>query len=133
MILTEIDHVAIAVHDLEAAIAYYEEAFGAEVHHREIVERDGVEEALVKVADSYIQLTTATRPDSPIAKYLEKRGEGLHHIGYRVDDCQAALEAMVAAGATPIDQSPRPGSRGTTVAFMHPKGSFGTLIELVQE
>ncbi|HJL99786.1 MAG: methylmalonyl-CoA epimerase [Acidimicrobiales bacterium] len=133
MILTEIDHVAIAVHDLEAAIAYYEEAFGAEVHHREIVESDGVEEALVKVADSYIQLTTATRSDSPIAKYLEKRGEGLHHIGYRVDDCQAALEAMVAAGATPIDQSPRPGSRGTTVAFMHPKGSFGTLIELVQE
>ena len=133
MILTEIDHVAIAVLDLEAAIAYYEEAFGAEVHHREIVESDGVEEALVKVADSYIQLTTATRPDYPIAKYLEKRGEGLHHIGYRVDDCQAALEAMVAAGATPIDQSPRPGSRGTTVAFMHPKGSFGTLIELVQE
>ena len=133
MILTEIDHVAIAVHDLEAAIAYYQEAFGAEVHHREIVESDGVEEALVKVADSYIQLTTATRSDSPIAKYLEKRGEGLHHIGYRVDDCQAALDAMVAAGATPIYQSPRPGSRGTTVAFMHPKGSFGTLIELVQE
>ena len=133
MILTEIDHVAIAVHDLEAAIAYYQEAFGAEVHHREIVDSDGVEEALVTVADSYIQLTTATRPASPIAKYLEKRGEGLHHIGYRVDDCQAALDAMVAAGATPIDQAPRPGSRGTTVAFMHPKGSFGTLIELVQE
>jgi len=133
MILTEIDHVAIAVHDLEAAITYYEEAFGAHVHHREIVESDGVEEALLKVADSYIQLTTATRPDSPIAKHLEKRGEGLHHIGYRVDDCQVALDAMVAAGATAIDQSPRPGSRGTTVAFMHPKGSFGTLIELVQE
>ena len=133
MILTEIDHIAIAVHDLEAAIAYYQEAFGAEVHHREIVESDGVEEALVKVADSYIQLTAAPRPDSPIAKYLDKKGEGLHHVGYRVDDCQAALEAMVEAGATPIDQAPRPGSRGTTVAFMHPKGSFGTLIELVQE
>ena len=133
MILTEIDHIAIAVHDLEAAIAYYQEAFGAEVHHREIVESDGVEEALVKVADSYIQLTTATRPDSPIAKYLDKKGEGLHHVGYRVDDCQAALDAIVEAGATPIDQAPRPGSRGTTVAFMHPKGSFGTLIELVQE
>ena len=133
MILTEIDHVAIAVNDLEAAIAYYQEAFGAQVHHREIVESDGVEEALVKVADSYIQRTAATRPDSPIAKHLEKRGEGLHHIGYRVDDCQVALDAMVAAGATAIDQSPRPGSRGTTVAFMHPKGSFGTLIELVQE
>ena len=111
MILTEIDHIAIAVHDLEAAIAYYQEAFGAEVHHREIVESDGVEEALVKVADSYIQLTTATRPDSPIAKYLDKKGEGLHHVGYRVDDCQAALEAMVEAGATPIDQAPRPGRR----------------------
>ena len=133
MILTEIDHIAISVHDLEAAIAYYAEAFGAEVHHREIVDSDGVEEALVKVADSYIQLTAATRADSPIAKYLAKRGEGLHHVGYRVDDCQAALEAMIAAGATAIDQAPRPGSRGTTVAFMHPKGSFGTLIELVQE
>jgi len=132
-LLTEIDHVAIAVHDLEAAIEYYRDAFGAEVHHREIVESDGVEEALVKVADSYVQLTTATRADSPIAKYLERRGEGLHHIGYRVDDCAEALAAMVAAGATPIDAEPRPGSRGTTVAFVHPKGSFGTLIELVQE
>ena len=133
MILTEIDHVAIAVHDLEAAVAYYEQAFGAEVHHREIVESDGVEEALVKVADSYVQPTAATRPDSPIAKYLEKRGEGLHHVGYRVDDCRAAMDAMIAAGATPIDQAPRPGSRGTTVAFIHPKGNFGTLIELVEE
>jgi methylmalonyl-CoA/ethylmalonyl-CoA epimerase len=133
VLLTEIDHVAIAVHDLEAAIEYYRDAFGAEVHHREIVESDGVEEALVKVADSYVQLTTATRADSPIAKYLERRGEGLHHIGYRVDDCAEALAAMVAAGATPIDAEPRPGSRGTTVAFVHPKGSFGTLIELVQE
>ena len=91
MILTEIDHVAIAVRDLEAAIDYYRSAFGAEVHHREIVESDGVEEALLKVADSYIQLTAATRPDSPIAKSIEKRGEGLHHVGYRVDDCAAAL------------------------------------------
>ena len=133
MLLTEIDHVAIAVHDLEAAIAYYRDAFGAEVHHREVVDSDGVEEALVKVADSYIQLTGATNDESPIAKFLAKKGEGLHHIGYRVDDCAQALESMVAAGATPIDKEPRPGSRGTTVAFIHPKGSFGTLIELVQE
>jgi methylmalonyl-CoA/ethylmalonyl-CoA epimerase len=133
MILTEIDHVAIAVGDLEAAIDYYQRAFGATVDHREIVESDGVEEALLKVADSYIQLLTPTTPDSPVAKSLEKRGEGLHHIGYRVDDCAAALESMRAAGATLIDQAPRPGSRGTTVAFVHPKGSFGTLIELVQE
>ena len=133
MILTEIDHVAIAVHDLEAAISYYQRAFGATVDHREVVESDGVEEALLKVAESYIQLLTPTRPDSPLAKALEKRGEGLHHIGYRVANCADALAQMIAAGATPLDKAPRPGSRGTTVAFIHPKGSFGTLIELVQE
>ena len=133
MILTEIDHVAIAVHDLEAAISYYQRAVGATVDHREVVESDGVEEALLKVAESYIQLLTPTRPDSPVAKSLEKRGEGLHHIGYRVANCADALAQMIAAGATPLDKAPRPGSRGTTVAFIHPKGSFGTLIELVQE
>jgi methylmalonyl-CoA epimerase len=133
MLLTEIDHIAIAVKDLEAAISYYQNAFGATVDHREVVESDGVEEALLKVAESYIQLLTPTRPDSPVAKAIEKRGEGLHHIGYRVNNCAEALAAMVAAGATAIDKAPRPGSRGTTVAFMHPKGSFGTLIELVQE
>jgi len=133
MLLTEIDHIAIAVKDLEAAIAYYQNAFGATVDHRVVVESDGVEEALLKVAESYIQLLTPTRPDSPVAKSLEKRGEGLHHIGYRVNNCAEALAAMIAAGATPLDKAPRPGSRGTTVAFIHPKGSFGTLIELVQE
>ena len=133
MILTEIDHVAIAVRDLDAAIDYYRRAFGAEVDHREVVESDGVEEALLKVAESYVQLLTPTRDDSPVAKAIEKRGEGLHHIGYRVKDCAAALASMIAAGATPIDKAPRPGSRGTTVAFIHPKGSYGTLIELVQE
>ena len=133
MILTEIDHVAIAVKDLDAAIDYYRRAFGAEVDHREVVESDGVEEALLKVAESYVQLLTPTRDDSPVAKAIEKRGEGLHHIGYRVKDCAAALASMIAAGATPIDKAPRPGSRGTTVAFIHPKGSYGTLIELVQE
>ena len=133
MLLTEIDHIAIAVNDLEAAIAYYEKAFGASVDHREVVDSDGVEEALMKVADSYIQLTAATRDDSPIAKFLSKRGEGLHHVGYRVDDCAAALDAIIAAGGIAIDATPRPGSRGTTVAFVHPKGSFGTLIELVEE
>ncbi len=124
---------AIAVHDLEAAIDYYRRAFGAEVHHREVVERDGVEEALLEVGGSFIQLTTPTRPDSPIATFLDRRGEGLHHIGYRVDDCAAALAAVVEAGGRAIDEKPRPGSRGTVVAFVHPKGSFGTLIELVEE
>jgi methylmalonyl-CoA/ethylmalonyl-CoA epimerase len=133
MLLTEIDHVAIAVRDLEAAIDYYQRAFGATVEHRETVESDGVEEALLRVAESYIQLVTPTNDSSPVAKAIEKRGEGLHHIGYRVDNCGEALASMVAAGATPIDKAPRPGSRNTTVAFIHPKGSFGTLIELVEE
>src|SRR6188472_2715768 len=89
---TEIDHVAIAVNDLEAAIKYYGDVFGATVDHREVVDSDGVEEALLKVADSYVQLLTPTRDDSPVAKYLASKGEGLHHIGYRVDDCGAALD-----------------------------------------
>lgn len=131
--LTEIDHVAIAVNDLDVAIAYYRDAFGVEVEHREVVESDGIEEALLRVADSYVQLLTPTRPDSPVAKYLEKRGEGLHHIAYRVDDCAAALERVKAQGHKVIDEAPRPGSRGTTVAFVHPKTAFGTLIELVQQ
>ncbi len=132
-LLTEIDHVAIAVPDLEAAIAYYADTFGAVVEHREVVASDGVEEALLKVADSYIQLLTPTRPDSPVAKYLEKKGPGLHHVGYRVADCAVALQSVKDHGGQVIDQAPRPGSRGTTVAFVHPKGAFGTLIELVQE
>jgi methylmalonyl-CoA epimerase len=131
--LTEIDHVAIAVRDLDAAVAWYAETLGATVAHRELIETDGVEEALLKVADSYVQLLTPTRDDSPVAKYLERRGEGIHHVGYRVSDCAAALASMQAAGATTIDAAPRLGSRGTTVAFVHPKSAFGALIELVQE
>lgn len=133
VLLTEIDHVAIAVNDLEAAIAYYRDTFGAEVAHREVVESDGVEEALLAVAESYVQLLTPTRDDSPVARFLGRKGEGLHHVGYRVDDCAAALESVKAQGGRVIDEAPRPGSRGTTVAFVHPKGAFGTLIELVQE
>jgi methylmalonyl-CoA/ethylmalonyl-CoA epimerase len=132
-LLTEVDHVAIAVRDLEAAIAWYEDVLGATVVHREVVASDGVEEALVQVAESYVQLLTPTTEGSPVAKFLERRGEGLHHVAYRVADCAAALEAVKASGARVIDQAPRPGSRGTTVAFVHPSASFGTLIELVQE
>ncbi|HUE60613.1 MAG TPA: methylmalonyl-CoA epimerase [Acidimicrobiales bacterium] len=133
MALTEVDHVAIAVRDLDAAIDWYKQTFGANVVHRETVDRDGVDEALIAVADSYIQLLTPTRQDSPVAKFLENKGEGLHHVGYRVDDCAEALRQAIAAGARAIDAEPRPGSRGTTVAFLHPKTAFGTLIELVQE
>src|SRR3954464_15074414 len=97
-LFTEIDHVAIAVEDLGAAIDYYRETFGALVEHREVVESDGVEEALLKGAESYIQLLTPTPDQSPVAKAIEKRGEGLHHVGYRVRDCGEALEAVKEAG-----------------------------------
>lgn len=131
--LTEIDHVAIAVNDLDAAVAYYRDTYGVEVAHREVVERDGVEEALLKVAESYVQLLMPVRDDSPVAKFLATRGEGLHHIGYRVDSCAEALDRVKAEGGRVIDEAPRPGSRGTTVAFVHPKGALGTLVELVEE
>ena len=107
-LLTEIDHVAIAVNDLEAAIAWYAEVFGATVDHRERVESDGVEEALLKVADSYVQLLTPINDSSPVAKYLANKGEGLHHVGYRVDDCAVALQAVKDAGGRVIDEAPAP-------------------------
>jgi methylmalonyl-CoA epimerase len=131
--LTQIDHVAVAVNDLDSAISFYGDTFGTAVAHRERMETDGVEEALIAVAGSYIQLLSPTRGDSPVAKFLERRGEGLHHVGYRVVNCAAALAAVKAGGGRLIDEMPRSGSRGTTVAFVHPKGAFGTLIELVQE
>jgi len=131
--VTEIDHVAIAVHDLEAAIDYYRTTFGVEPVHRERIEKDGVDEALIKVADSYIQLLTPYTDTSPLAKYMEKNGEGIHHIGYRVADCDEVLEHVKAEGARVVDEHPRTGSRGTTVAFLHPKTAQGTLIELVEE
>ncbi|CAN5652345.1 methylmalonyl-CoA epimerase [soil metagenome] len=132
-VLIEIDHIAIAVNDLAEAIDSYRESFGAVVDHREVVDSDGVEEAMLKVAESYVQLLAPIRDDSPVAKYLEKKGEGLHHIGYRVADCAAALDHLKDLGHRVIDEHPRPGSRGTTVAFVHPKAIHGTLIELVQE
>ena len=130
--LNDIDHIAIAVRDLEAAISYYKNAFEAEVEHREVISNDLVEEAMVKVGESYVQLLCPTGPDSTVAKFLEKRGEGLHHVGYRVTNCSEALERVKSLGFPVLDENPRPGSRGTTVAFIHPKEAFGTLIELVQ-
>ena len=131
--LTEIDHVGIAVRDLDTAIKWYEDMFGATVEHRERIEKDGVDEALLKVADSYIQLLQPFTDASPMAKWVEKNNEGIHHVGYRVANCDEVLEGMKAQGARVIDEHPRPGSRGTTVAFVHPKAAFGTLIELVEE
>jgi methylmalonyl-CoA epimerase len=132
-LLTDIDHVAIAVRDIDAAIAWYADTLGARVVHREDVASDGIREALIKVGDSYIQLLTPTRDDSTVAVFLARRGEGLHHIAYRVANCAQALEAVKASGARVIDEVTRPGSRDTTIAFVHPTSSFGTLIELVEE
>lgn len=132
-VLTEIDHVGLAVRDLDSTVAWYERMFGAGVAHRERIESDGVEEALIKVADSYIQLLTPYADTSPLAKYMERNGEGIHHVGYRVASTEDVLEHVKAEGARVVDEHPRTGSRGTTVAFLHPKTSFGALIELVQE
>src|SRR5207245_7920163 len=92
--LTELDHVGIAVRDLDTVIDWYQRLFGATVAHRERIESDGVDEALIKVADSYIQLLTPFRDDSPLAKFMERHGEGIHHVGYRVDDCAKVLEQV---------------------------------------
>jgi methylmalonyl-CoA epimerase len=132
-VLTEIDHVGLAVRDLDATVSWYERMFGAGVSHRERIESDGVEEALIKVADSYLQLLTPYTDTSPLAKYMERNGEGIHHVGYRVASTADVLEHVKGEGARVVDEHPRTGSRGTTVAFLHPKTSFGALIELVQE
>lgn len=132
-VLTAIDHVGIAVRDLDAAVAWYQATFGATAVRRERIEADGVDEALLAVGGSYVQLLTPFTPVSPLARFVDRHGEGIHHVGYRVDDCAAALARVKQAGARVVDDHPRTGSRGTTIAFLHPKGAFGTLIELVEE
>jgi methylmalonyl-CoA/ethylmalonyl-CoA epimerase len=133
ILLTEIDHVGIAVTDLDGAVEEYRRALGVEPIHRERVEDQGVEEVLFRVGTSYIQLLRALGPDTPVGKFLQRRGEGVHHVGYRVSDINRTLEQLRGAGVPLVDEEPRPGSRGTTVAFAHPKGFRGVLVELVQE
>jgi len=130
---SDIDHVGIAVRDLDAAVAHYQRTLGIEPVHREVVEDQGVEEVLFEVGTSYVQLLAATGPDTPVGKFLEKKGEGVHHVGYRVEDVAATIEHLRSLGVPMVDEAPRPGSRGTTVAFAHPKGFGGVLVELVQE
>jgi len=132
-VFDRVDHVGIAVRDLDTAIAFYSSAFGAELAHRETVEPQGVEEAMFRVGESWIQLLRPLGPDTPVGKYIEKRGEGVHHVGYGVSDLKAVLEHLKAAGLQLIDAQPRPGSRGTMVAFVHPRSVGGVLVELVQE
>lgn len=133
MRLQRIDHVGYAVHDLDEAVRYHERLYGAEVTHRERMERDGVDEALLAVGDSYIQLLAPTRPDSPVGRFLARNGPGVHHVGYGVADVATTLEDLKGLGVRVVDDHPRPGSRGCTVAFLHPKGAMGVLVELVED
>jgi len=130
--LKKIEHIALAVADLDAAIAHYEKVWGLHVEHRERVEDQGVEEAMLPLGDSYLQLLGATAPDTTVGKFLERRGEGLHHIAYEVDDLEATLAELKAQGVTLIDEKPRRGGRGHMVAFVHPKDNRGLLVELIQ-
>jgi methylmalonyl-CoA/ethylmalonyl-CoA epimerase len=132
-VLQDIDHVGIATADLHAAVEHYRRAFRIEPDHRETVEDQGVDEVLFRVGTSYIQLLGARGPDTPVGRFLERRGPGIHHVGYRVDDVAAELARLEELGVPLIDRVPRPGSRGTTVAFVHPRGFGGVLVELVQE
>jgi methylmalonyl-CoA/ethylmalonyl-CoA epimerase len=131
--LTDIDHVGIAVADLESAVELYRRTLGLEPAHRERVESQGVEEVLFAVGTSYIQLLGALGPDTPVGRFLERRGAGVHHVGYRVQDVEQALSRLKADGVSLIDETPRPGSRNTTIAFVHPRSMGGVLVELVQE
>ena len=130
--LTLIDHVGIAVSDLGQAMEGYRRTFGMEPVHRERMDDQGVEEVLFAVGESFVQLIGALGPDTPVGRFLGKRGPGLHHVGYGVANVAEALEHLRAEGVTLIDQMPRPGSRGTTIAFVHPKDMGGVLVELVQ-
>ena len=136
-VLHQIDHVGIACYDLETAIARYESVFDLVVASRELHEDQGVREAMLRVGEgpggaSWIQLLEPTGPDTPVGKFLARRGEGIHHIGYRVTDITAALEAIGARGVRLLDRRPRHGSMGASIAFLHPADMGRVLTELVQ-
>lgn len=130
--LRKIEHVALAVSDLDQAIQFYRDVWGLTLEHREIVEDQGVEEAMLRIGESYIQLLSPLGDDTTVGRFIQKRGEGLHHIAYEVGDLEVALQRLKNEGVELIDESPRRGSRNTKVAFVHPKGNRGVLVELVQ-
>jgi methylmalonyl-CoA/ethylmalonyl-CoA epimerase len=127
-----IDHIGIAVEDIEAAIPLYRDTFGMQVAHREVVEEQGVEAVLLDVGENHIELLAPLGPDTPVGKFLAKRGPGLHHVAYQVSDIEAALRALQADGQTPLDKTPRVGIRKALVAFLEPKETGRVLTELVQ-
>ena len=130
--LTRIDHLGIAVTDLDEALALYGGAFALVTHHREVLEDQGVEAVALQLGESVIELLRPIRDDSPVARFLAERGPGIHHVAYLVDDIEAALAALREAGVRLIDETPRTGLGGTKIAFVHPKSTFGVLSELVQ-
>lgn len=130
--LTRIHHVGIAVADLDESIERYRAALGAELVHRAVNEKEGLEAAFLRTGEGEVELMTATRPESPVGKFLAKRGPGLHHVAYGVSDIAAALADARSAGLELIDSEPRMGMHGTLIAFVHPKTMGGVLTELVQ-
>ncbi len=130
--LDRIDHLGYAVRDLEAAARFYEENFGARPSEPEVVEEQGIVATMFRVGESQIELVQPTRPDSPVGKFLEKRGEGFHHVAFQVEDLEGALAELKGNGVDLIDESPRVGVGGTRMSFVHPKGAFGVLTELVE-
>lgn len=132
MFAYNLDHVAIAVEDLDKAIDEYRRLYGAEPLYREVVEEQGVEEAMVAVGGSFIQLLRPLASETPVGKFIASRGEGMHHIALAVSDIDAALDHLKNEGARLVDEVPRIGGRGARIAFVHPKAFAGTLVELVE-
>ena len=134
MLLREVDHVGIAVEDLEASVEEYRRVFGVEPAHRERVEYQGVDEVLFRVGTSFIQLLGSLGPDTPVGRFLARRGEGIHHIAYKVDDVAEALARARESGIETIDEKPRTGGDGrTNIGFLHPRSTFGVLTELEED
>jgi methylmalonyl-CoA/ethylmalonyl-CoA epimerase len=131
-LLKKIYHLGYAVEDIEAAARFYEEHFGARIGEPEEVEEQGIIATMFEVGESAIELVQPTRSDSPVGKFLEKRGEGFHHVAFQVDDLEAALKELKESGVELIDEKPRIGAGGTRMAFLHPKGAQGVLTELVE-
>ena len=131
--MRRIEHIGIAVKDLEAANKTYKAVLGAEHYKTEGVESEGVSTSFFKVGESKIELLAATNPDSPIAKFIEKRGEGIHHVAFYVDDIHAEIERLKKEGFRLLNENPKPGADNKLVAFMHPKDANGVLVELCQE
>jgi methylmalonyl-CoA/ethylmalonyl-CoA epimerase len=127
-----IDHVGVAVSDLDAAISLYRETFAMPLAHRETVESQGVEAVLLDVGDGHVELLRPLGPDTVVGKFLERRGEGLHHVAYAVEDIDAALDGLRSAGVELIDEEARVGIRGSRVAFLHPRATGSVLTEIVE-